>query len=281
MVFSSVRSDANKPPFETGTSSDVTVPDYLEPILAWRIWVPSPRVYDLGRAARLEPRILSFNGTIWEPYQALEAQHVTGLPCVAGRPCRCGIYAVKDPEQLRPAISWGPMGIAGSTAAIIGQVWLWGRFTEHAYGWRAQFAYPAKFVFASGCDGRRLAATYGVQLEEDESWILAKRFERESRSHFAFQFQRTQIISSRITRASLPPPPSRSSLLKFPPNSALTPSTQSRNVFQAFVRVCRPIGWVWNVMWLPWRAARPILKKLHDNSANRRWRNPGLLNIWS
>lgn len=49
--------------------------------------------------------------------------------------CTCGWHAVHDPSTLvRP----------GGPAAVIGQVSLWGQVIEHAKGWRAEFAYPAR-----------------------------------------------------------------------------------------------------------------------------------------
>lgn len=55
--------------------------------------------------------------------------------------CTCGWHAVADPATLvRP----------GGPAAVIGQVSLWGRVIEHAKGWRAEFAYPARLRLVCG-----------------------------------------------------------------------------------------------------------------------------------
>ena len=49
--------------------------------------------------------------------------------------CTCGWHAVRDASTLvRP----------GGPAAVVGQVSLWGRVIEHARGFRAEHAYPAR-----------------------------------------------------------------------------------------------------------------------------------------
>jgi len=49
--------------------------------------------------------------------------------------CTCGWHAVRDASTLvRP----------GGPAAVVGQVSLWGKVIEHARGFRAEFAYPAR-----------------------------------------------------------------------------------------------------------------------------------------
>jgi hypothetical protein len=49
--------------------------------------------------------------------------------------CTCGWHAMRDASTLvRP----------GGPAAVVGQVSLWGKVIEHARGWRAEHAYPAR-----------------------------------------------------------------------------------------------------------------------------------------
>ena len=49
--------------------------------------------------------------------------------------CTCGWHAAREASTLvRP----------GGPAAVIGQVSLWGKVIEHARGWRAEHAYPAR-----------------------------------------------------------------------------------------------------------------------------------------
>jgi hypothetical protein len=259
-------------------SGDLTVPDYLEPILAWRAWLVTTRVDPSSSAGTLQPRIVSvFKGTIWEPYQALEARHETGTPCVAGAPCRCGIYAFKDPEHLRREIWSVPMRSRVGYSAIIGQVWLWGKLAEHERGWRAQFAYPAQFRWALHCDGTALAATYGIEYQEDESWTSVKKFERDLRSLFASPSQHPLSIASPITLTSPHRPPCPTNLLRFPPKPSQIHAGAWNTGAQSFFRPLRRF----------WQASRRFLsvscRKLadvHDHTVNRRWSTSNGLNIW-
>jgi hypothetical protein len=50
--------------------------------------------------------------------------------------CTCGIYATKSPELT----DWCP--------GVYGEVYLWGTVVEHDFGWRAQYAYPKRFVLS-------------------------------------------------------------------------------------------------------------------------------------
>jgi hypothetical protein len=270
-------------PASPGTRSletpDLTVPDYLEPILAWRAWLVTTRVDPSSSVDVLQPRIVSvFKGTVWEPYQALEARHETGTPCVAGSPCRCGIYAFKDPEHLRREIWSVPMRSRVGYSAIIGQVWLWGKLAEHERGWRAQFAYPAQFRWALHCDGSALAATYGIEYQEDESWTSVKKFEPDSQSLFASPSRYPLSIASPIVLTSLQVPPCPRSLLRFPPKPSLVPDGPWKIRVQTLFRPASRL----------WRASRRFctiagrkLADVHDHAVNRRWSGSNGLNIWS
>ena len=52
--------------------------------------------------------------------------------------CTCGIYALR------------PKAKADTDYALYGLVSLWGKYIEHARGWRAEFAYPLSFT-GVGC----------------------------------------------------------------------------------------------------------------------------------
>ena len=110
------------------------VPDYLEPIVGWRIWHVTP-------AGKVPPRIVSVNvPLVWEPYRPCVACQFGDADCAVIGRCDCAIYAFKDAQYARVETS----GLDGPR--IIGQVWLWGWFAEHQHGWRAQFAYPKMFL---------------------------------------------------------------------------------------------------------------------------------------
>jgi preprotein translocase subunit YajC len=109
----------------------MTIPDYISPVVAYRVW----RWKETG--------LQSLNGEPWLPGQRLEgrcrvapgARHLAEPANeVPHRKCTCGIYAAKDSEHLRQ--------IGYADGGICGEVYLWGTVVEHKLGWRAQFAYP-------------------------------------------------------------------------------------------------------------------------------------------
>ena len=107
------------------------VPDYISPVVAYRVW----RWKETG--------LQSLNGEPWLPGQHLEARcrvapaawHMAeAAKVVPHRKCTCGIYAAKNSEHLRQ--------IGYADGGVCGEVYLWGTVVEHKLGWRAQFAYP-------------------------------------------------------------------------------------------------------------------------------------------
>jgi hypothetical protein len=135
-----------------------TAPDYIEPVVGWRLWYA-------GRETDDGPVRLSsvFHKTTWPVGRPLVAccrclrlwpfnrkQHEA-----PGERCRCGIYAanistVRFYLPDRPPIPAVP---------VIGRVRLWGVVHEYEQGWRAGFAYPeCLFVPLFGIDRVRAAA---------------------------------------------------------------------------------------------------------------------------
>jgi len=114
------------------------LPDYISPILGYRIWQ-----WDVAG-------LCSLNGEFWQPGKPLEARckvcdfalwrghhrAVHGLHRAPHIKCTCGIYASKSLEHLREC--------GYERYGIYGQVSLWGTAVEHQYGWRAQYAYPRR-----------------------------------------------------------------------------------------------------------------------------------------
>jgi len=104
----------------------MTAPDYISPIVGYRVWQ-----WDAG--------LKSLNGIQWRPQQALtsvcRAQGRHELPEAR---CTCGIYASKSLSHLRR--------LGYTERRICGDVSLWGMVVEHEEGWRAQFAYPKTLV---------------------------------------------------------------------------------------------------------------------------------------
>lgn len=162
----------------------MSVPDLIEPVLAWRYWRVVPETRQL------------LSREIWPHYQALEARHqmhtlqawqqdydqarermlaCTGSPCPPHMPNvlpGCGIYGFKEGTRL-----FVELGHQEQTQSmVVGRVALWGRLIEHEDGWRGQYGYPHDFVYAwPTALGPQLAAAYGVPYQEDPSWKSAIR----------------------------------------------------------------------------------------------------------
>lgn len=119
------------------------VPDYISPLVAYRIWQ-----WDATG-------LRSLNGERWVPCQPLHAVcradacgSIAGLSKTThnaaelpGFNCTCGVYAAKTTEHLRQC--------GYKRFAVHGEVYLWGKVVEHERGWRAQHAYP-KTLFLAG-----------------------------------------------------------------------------------------------------------------------------------
>ena len=120
----------------TGARKTMSVPDYISPIVGYRVWTWNTK------------GLKSLCGGRWHPGQSLAARcrasAVVGP--IVGRSeaaddhdapqsnCTCGIYAVKTLHHFR--------GAGYEQFGIYGEVYLWGTVVEHELGWRAQFAYP-------------------------------------------------------------------------------------------------------------------------------------------
>jgi hypothetical protein len=112
----------------------VSAPDYISPIVAYRLW----QWDDAG--------LKSLNGVRWIPRQPLLARcrafHPRRIIGRATHPaqdapqadCRCGVYGAKRLDSLQSMCFWD--------SGVRGEVFLWGTVVEHEHGWRAQFAYP-------------------------------------------------------------------------------------------------------------------------------------------
>ena len=108
----------------------MSIPDYISPIIGWRVW----RWYAGG--------LRSLNGKPWSPGQPLAAKCGGGNAHDAHEPpqadCTCGVYAAKSLDHLRK--------IGLDRYGVLGEVNLWGTVVVHELGWRAQFAYPKSLV---------------------------------------------------------------------------------------------------------------------------------------
>jgi hypothetical protein len=121
----------------------MSIPDYISPIIGYRVWKWE------------KTGLKSLCGERWKPSQLLAARcrasAVVGtIACrVEGHDshdapqakCTCGVYASKSLEQL--------LTTGYAKCGIHGEVYLWGTVVEHELGWRAQFAYPKTLLLPS------------------------------------------------------------------------------------------------------------------------------------
>jgi hypothetical protein len=129
------------------------VPDYVEPVEAWRVW----------RVVMRDHRVVLqslFAGAIWEPATPLVAS------CTAGHrsrwapwrkrandhaapdlDCRCGVYGVRSVAAARSYLETPPLLCRDDR--VIGRVALWGDVVEGPSGWRASHAYPVELYVPS------------------------------------------------------------------------------------------------------------------------------------
>jgi hypothetical protein len=145
----------------------VSIPDYISPIVGYRVWTWDTKGFK------------SLCGERWHPNQSLAARcrasAVVGT--IASRVeghdshdapqvnCTCGIYAVKTLHHFRSA--------GYERYGVHGEVYLWGTVVEHELGWRAQFAYPKSLVLPPEMDllspkevdaRLKALASYGIDI---------------------------------------------------------------------------------------------------------------------
>ncbi len=102
-----------------------------EPVVAWRTWTLA------GSSDGSEIRLLPLFGDRrpW-PVQGPARATCTrrGHHPVPSPDCTCGLYATFGHDALRRS----------RDPAVLGTVAMWGRVVEHAFGYRAEFAYPQR-----------------------------------------------------------------------------------------------------------------------------------------
>jgi hypothetical protein len=135
-----------------------------EPLIGWRVWQLAER---RGRPM-LAPATASDD--LWpalRPFRAGCRATVRRHHRAPDPACACGIYA-SDSLVSFLAAGWTP------DVSVIGQVSLWGRVVEHASGWRAAFAYPARLrLICAGCLRERRGAGTPAVVGRVEGRLVA------------------------------------------------------------------------------------------------------------
>jgi hypothetical protein len=148
-------------------------PDYVQPVIGWRVWNAVERAGAVSLSS-------IYYRAIWPPGEPLKAEcarrriRIRFLRSTAGSHaapsvgCECGIYALAL-EEIRMMLREIELQ---RHCPVFGRVSLWGDVHEHERGWRAALAYPERlYVFrprASQGSVARLTAgleRYGVPVE--------------------------------------------------------------------------------------------------------------------
>lgn len=133
---------------------EVTIPDLIAPIEAWRIW-KVPTFHDVSIYEwdwdREQPQLQSYNGTVWGS-RSVHAicRHLSDKNC-RHAPCPpsakgdhmgegCGIYAYNDRETAQDRFEGSCNSMFGPQVWVMGRVLLWGEVYEYEQGYRAEFA---------------------------------------------------------------------------------------------------------------------------------------------
>jgi hypothetical protein len=147
---------------------------YTQPILAWRMWNIKP-------CNRIESIYFRVKST-WLPRTQCSAVcfacTFSKLPMPQGS-CTCGIYAKKQVDSTfwriysaSHRITSDPVGVFPDRG-ILGLVYLWGNIVEGEDGYRAEYAYPAKFFVVNGKYEDEIIAianNYGVPYQKFSRW---------------------------------------------------------------------------------------------------------------
>jgi hypothetical protein len=126
--------------------SELSAPDYVTPIEAWRLWLVVSRgdwfrlgsvVYDVAWPPG-KPLVACCLRQRRVPIRHWRKERLTHA--APDQPCQCGVYAIDDPFQLRSYLD-STYPARDGAHRIVGRVSLWGTVVESERGWRALHAY--------------------------------------------------------------------------------------------------------------------------------------------
>lgn len=129
------------------------VPDYVEPLEAWRVWrvdmrAERPALQSAFADESWEPGVplcatcAKQHRPLSRPWRMEPSRHVA--PDIA---CTCGIYGLRSLAAARWYLE--SHAFLGATDRVIGRVALWGDVVVSEGGWRASFAYPIELFVPS------------------------------------------------------------------------------------------------------------------------------------
>lgn len=141
------------------------VPDYFEPLTAYRAWLVRANGLLCGR----------HQSAPWVPREAHHAACRTGaavhisdkgqwLPAPVAD-CSCGVYAYTTMAAAKAeceSLQWGT-----AIEVAYGTVKLWGRILEHEGGYRAEYAYPGALVSEDAELAGKIAQLYGIDVKHE------------------------------------------------------------------------------------------------------------------
>ena len=127
-------------------SDAFTVPDFVEPLEAWRVWRVCEReghlvLQSAFADAPWKPGVplcatcAKRHRSVLRPWRMDTSHHVA--PDID---CSCGIYGVRSLAAARWYLE--SQAVLGPAERVIGRVALWGDVVVSEGGWRASFAYP-------------------------------------------------------------------------------------------------------------------------------------------
>lgn len=138
------------------------VPDAIDPAVGYRVWVvKGNRIESLAHHA------------VWVPFETFVAECRVRGHDAADVPvpnCTCGTYAAATFQRLFDMGYTKSQGIfAGQPGDVLiaGTVNIWGGVVPGQHGWRAQLAYPKKFLIPYTHWGiaKMISAEYGVPFK--------------------------------------------------------------------------------------------------------------------
>jgi hypothetical protein len=147
----------------------VNAPDYVEPVLGWRMWW----AVESGGELHLSSVFYSVTWPHREPLVAtcnrfrLSFWRFGDRHAAPGERCECGVYAA----PLKSLRTYLQGSFRMRRMPVVGRVALWGTVLEHERGWRASIAYPERLYIATfggkDADASRIAeglGAYGVPV---------------------------------------------------------------------------------------------------------------------